>query len=210
MTSPHPTLLISGASGTGKSTIALHVAERLGISHVVSTDVVRGVMRSVIPEVVAPALHADSFLVPEVEGLPDDDSEQAGVNLAGYLEQARIVRAGVDAAIVQMQREDTGLVVEGVHILPDVHTRLEDELHIPIVLLAALDERSHRDHFVARNADTAGKRPPERYLRNFHRIREVQDHLVERARDVGVPVIDTTSGDELNVADQVLAALLEL
>lgn len=196
---------ISGASGTGKSTVARRVALQLGIHHVVSTDVVRGVLRSVVTSTVSPELHADSFAVPvTVETAGFDPPE---TNIAGFLEQARVVRAGVDEAIAQLLREDTGLVVEGVHLVPDVRTRLPDGRRVPIVLLAALDPEAHRAHFAERDAAVAGRRPAARYLRNFEHIRAVQDYLVGRARGSGIPVIDTTRAPIDDTVADVLDAI---
>ena len=50
-------LLIGGATGTGKSTLATELAYRLGISRITSTDVVRQVMRAFFAPALMPALH---------------------------------------------------------------------------------------------------------------------------------------------------------
>src|SRR5437764_14804724 len=54
-------LLIGGATGTGKSTIATELAYRLGISRITSTDAVRQVMRAFFEPGLLPALHYSSF-----------------------------------------------------------------------------------------------------------------------------------------------------
>ena len=54
------------------------------------------------------------------------------------------------------------------------------------------DEEAHRGHFALRGA----ARPAERYLARFEEIRELQGHLVARARERGVAVIDNTGADE--------------
>ena len=54
--------LIGGAVGVGKSTIATHLAHRLGIVRVVATDgSIREVMRAMLSEELMPALHVSSF-----------------------------------------------------------------------------------------------------------------------------------------------------
>ena len=52
---------VGGSSGVGKSTISQEVADRLGISVVISTDKVRAVIRSVICPDLFPALSRSSF-----------------------------------------------------------------------------------------------------------------------------------------------------
>lgn len=57
-TKDHPKLiLISGCPGTGKSTFGMSLALEQGILKCISTDTVRAVMRSYVPESISPALH---------------------------------------------------------------------------------------------------------------------------------------------------------
>ena len=54
-------LLVGGATGTGKSTVATDVAYRLGITRVTSTDFVRQTMRAFFSREFMPAIHYSSF-----------------------------------------------------------------------------------------------------------------------------------------------------
>jgi 2-phosphoglycerate kinase len=54
-------ILIGGATGTGKSTVAAEVAYRLGITRVTSTDFVRQTMRALFTPEFLPAIHYSSF-----------------------------------------------------------------------------------------------------------------------------------------------------
>ncbi|MCH8228341.1 MAG: hypothetical protein IIC63_08015, partial [Proteobacteria bacterium] len=54
-------LLICGTVGTGKSTIATEIAHLLEISRIQSTDMLREVMRMMIPKRLLPVLHLSSF-----------------------------------------------------------------------------------------------------------------------------------------------------
>ena len=56
------------------------------------------------------------------------------------------------------------------------------------MLLTATDEHAHRAHFHARGTNT--QRGPDRYLKAFDRIRVLQDYLIERAEQEGIPIID--------------------
>ena len=83
--SPRPiVVLIGGATGVGKSTVATKLAARLGITRVIPTDTVREVMRTFMPAMQAPELHSSSF---EVGG-------GAGQLIDGFLRQSRSVAAG--------------------------------------------------------------------------------------------------------------------
>ena len=53
--------LIGGTAGSGKSTIATALANRLEIVRMQSTDMLREVMRTIIPRRLLPVLHTSSF-----------------------------------------------------------------------------------------------------------------------------------------------------
>lgn len=48
---------LCGVPGVGKSTLATRLAVRLGINHLITTDTIREVLRTVIPETVLAELH---------------------------------------------------------------------------------------------------------------------------------------------------------
>ena len=50
-------VLVGGATGTGKSTVATEVAYRLGITRVTSTDFVRQTMRAFLSQEFMPSIH---------------------------------------------------------------------------------------------------------------------------------------------------------
>jgi 2-phosphoglycerate kinase len=54
-------LLVGGATGTGKSTIATEAAHRLGITRVTSTDFIRQTMRAFFSPAFMPSVHYSSF-----------------------------------------------------------------------------------------------------------------------------------------------------
>jgi 2-phosphoglycerate kinase len=67
-------LLVGGATGTGKSTVAVEVAHRLGITRVTSTDTVRQTMRAVFSREFMPSIHYSSFEAGPAETVPDDSA----------------------------------------------------------------------------------------------------------------------------------------
>src|SRR5204862_7751287 len=54
-------ILIGGATGVGKSTVATQLAGRLGITRIIPTDAIREVMRAMFTEELMPTLHTSSF-----------------------------------------------------------------------------------------------------------------------------------------------------
>jgi 2-phosphoglycerate kinase len=190
-------LLVGGATGTGKSTVATEAAYRLGITRVTSTDFVRQTMRAFFAKEFMPSIHYSSF---EVGGR---DADEANPLLNGFLEQTRNVLVGVRAAIDRAMEEGWSLVLEGVHLVPGMFpTSIEGALVVQCVL-AIEDEQEHASHFSTRG-DPEGTRAPAKYLQHLGDIRTIQAHIVERARKHGVRVIENEG------MQQAVTAVIEL
>ncbi len=91
-------LLVGGATGTGKSTIATEVAHRLGITRVTSTDFIRQTMRAFFSREFMPSVHYSSFEA-QLALTKADEDEAGDAVLLGFLDQTRNVLVGVEAAI---------------------------------------------------------------------------------------------------------------
>ena len=193
-------ILVGGATGTGKSTVATEIAYRLGITRVTSTDFVRQTMRAFFSDEFMPAIHYSSFEAGDA--FPDADDPL----VTGFLEQSRDVLVGVVASIERALQEGWSMVLEGVHLVPGMlPAQLPDALVVPC-MLSIEDETAHAQHFFAR--DAGSQRPTAKYLDRFAEIRRLQDYLVGRAEREGVPVIENESADEATaaVAELVLSA----
>jgi 2-phosphoglycerate kinase len=193
-------VLVGGTSGTGKSTVATEVAHRLGITRVTSTDFVRQTIRAFFSEDFMPTIHYSSFQA--WRGLREPDQAQDPV-IAGFLEQTRNVMVGIRASIERAIEEGWSTVLEGIHLVPGTLPPIEGALVVQCVLTAE-DAEDHSTHFLIRDIATEGIRRQEKYLEHMDDIRRIQQHLVERALRVGVPVIENRR------IDATIAAVLEL
>jgi 2-phosphoglycerate kinase len=177
-------LLIGGATGTGKSTVATEVAYRLGINRVTSTDFVRQTMRAFLSREFMPSIHYSSFEVPAEDELGDV--------VAGFIDQTGNVLVGVRGLIDRALQEGWSLVLEGVHLVPGLLLPVERAIVVHVVL-AIEDEARHQSHFWVRDSHSEGLRPVQKYLDSLGDIRAVQDFIVERAEQSGVPVVQNSS-----------------
>jgi len=60
-------------------------------------------------------------------------------------------------------------------------------------VLTIEDRVAHADHFWVRDAASGGERPVNKYLDRLADIRGLQDYVVERAREYGVPVFENSN-----------------
>jgi 2-phosphoglycerate kinase len=190
-------LLVGGATGTGKSTVATEVAHRLGITRVSSTDFVRQTMRAFLSQDFMPSIHRSSFEVPD-----DDDLRDV---LGSFVEQTQNVLIGVRAVIERALQEGWSIVLEGVHLVPGMIPKVEGALVVHCVL-SIQEEEMHAAHFWVRDASSDGLRPVDKYLDSLPDIRLIQEFVVEQARRAGVPVVEN-GNIELSIATVMELAL---
>ena len=99
-------VLISGATGAGKTTLAKAVAHEMGLARIASSDTIREVMRATIPTP-DPALIRSSYGRGDV-GDASSDWEDA----------AEAVQPGIEAVVERARQQGVDLVLEGVHVIP--------------------------------------------------------------------------------------------
>jgi 2-phosphoglycerate kinase len=177
-------VLVGGATGTGKSTVATEIAYRLGITRVTSTDFVRQTMRAFLSQEFMPSILYSSFEVPGEDGL--------GGVVEGFVEQTRNVLIGVRALIERALQEGWSLVLEGVHLVPGMLPPVEGAMVVHCVL-AIENEQLHESHFWVRDASSDGLRPVQKYLDALGDIRVIQDFILDQARSAAVPVVENGS-----------------
>ncbi len=203
-------IVIGGATGVGKSTLASQVAARLGIVRLISTDTIRQVMRAFFSSTLMPSIHCSSFDAEKAVRVPLDKT--ADPRVLGFVEQVRMVNAGVEAVVTRAVKEGLRMVVEGVHIVPGFMPSLADSPALIMQLIVAVtDEASHRSHFLLRERQTEGRRPNRRYVRHFHDIRRIQEFILALAGEQGTLVVENEDIDSAvgTVVDALYARLGE-
>ncbi|NJE31253.1 2-phosphoglycerate kinase [Thermococcus sp. 18S1] len=176
------TILLGGATGVGKSTIATELAFRLGIRSVIGTDTIREVMRKIIAPELLPDLHTSSFLAWKAAGrVKGKDSPL----IRGFEEQVRHVSVGLKAVLERAHKEGFNTVIEGIHLVPG-YVELNDRDFMYVITVGSKRDLEARFYERARYS----KRPAEYYLEHIDSIMEIQDFIVEMAREHRVRVIN--------------------
>ena len=193
---------ISGAPGVGKSTIATRLAMRLEINHIVTTDTIREVLRTVIPSAVLPELHASSFeLVQQETALP----------FSGFDRQSEAVGAATNAVVARLCTEQRRSVIEGIHAAPGFLSRtISGHPTKPIVIERLMVEPSaelHRQRLAHRSRAEPLRRG-DLGLAEFQTIRAIQAHLIEQAEANGITIVDPSGLGELtqSIVDEVVSS----
>jgi len=187
-------ILLGGATGVGKSTIATMLASRLGITRVIPTDAIREVMRSMFTEDLFPSLHTSSFDAARLVRHPLPRS--ADPVIIGFREQVSAVAVGIEALVSRAVSEGTDLIVEGAHVVPGFFDldRFEDKAVVVPMVVTVDEVELHRSHFVQRSHDCRN-RPAERYLDSFQNIRKMHRYVRSLALENNVAIVQSYNLD---------------
>ena len=177
---PPRLLIIAGATGTGKSTVAMKIGAKSNFARLISTDAIREIMRSTDDTQANPALHRSSFSIGE--------SNDAIID---WVDTCKAVEKGIEATINRAMREGIDLLLEGVHIIPSdrlIRSWIDAGGIALGVIMMVSDEEKHKSMIKSRDAHSF--RRHDRYIANFDRIRRIQDGLVERSKIASWPIVD--------------------
>lgn len=182
-------VLIGGATGVGTSTLAADVARRLNIQSVIGTDAIREVLRRAISPELLPILHKSSYgIKPEDIRVPVAEEERV---LYGYRAQASQVSVGVEAIVERGLKEGTNLVIEGVHLAPEILLhRYQEHPNVCSLVVYLSNEEMHRDRFQVRALGTSMRRPAAEYIAHFEEIRQIHDYILESALRLNVQAVE--------------------
>lgn len=201
-------ILLGGTTGSGKTSLALEVAQRLGISRVASTDSIRQILRITLTPDLVPALHASSFEAhPATFPLVEEGQDPV---LAGFHAQAAVVSVGIRAMIDRAIDENASLILDGVSLVPGLIdlSAYRDVAHVIFLVVARLDEVAFRSHFISRE-ERQRRRGAQRYVENLDAILKIQEEFLELADRSDIPIVDnaTIDGSVLLVIRHVVESL---
>jgi 2-phosphoglycerate kinase len=192
--------LIGGTAGCGKSTVASMLASHLDIVRTQSTDMLREIMRTMLPKQLLPVLHTSSFAA--WSALPGQPKSYTRVPEAllinGYQTQADLLSVAIEAVIQRALRERVSLILEGVHIHPVYMRKLKfekDAMVIPIML--GLLKRKRLQRRISGRGTDVPQRRAERYLKHFDEIWHLQSYLLSEADRTNIPIIENNDRDKI-------------
>ncbi len=192
--------LIGGTAGCGKSTTANTLASRLEIVRTQSTDMLREVMRTMIPLQLMPVLHQSSFTA--WKGLPGRPRKKGQVSetqlVQGYLSQADLLSLAIEAVIERATREHVSLVLEGVHIHPVFMEKLQAETDVVVIpIMLGVLKRKRLQERIKKRSTNVPDRGAEHYLQHFDEIWRLQSYLLSEADRANIHIAVNESRDKI-------------
>jgi 2-phosphoglycerate kinase len=188
-------IYLAGASGTGKSVMSTFLAGRLGINKITGTDTIREIMRLVFKRNLLPSLHNSSSKAGT--GMPKNLGKNDRL-ISGFCLQAQQVSVGVKAVVDRAIKEKTSMIIEGIHLLPNMEQAIKEgckrAYHIPITL-SLMNEKHHKDRFSERGKGNE-LRKKEAYLRSFENIRAIHEFFNLECEEKEIEVVDNEDYDE--------------
>lgn len=191
-------LMICGAVGSGKSTVATEVANLLDIVRIQSTDMLREVMRMMLPKKLMPVLHVSSFDAWKALPIQDARGRDRDLLIAdGYRTQAGLLSVAIEAVVARAVEESVPVIIEGVHAHPEIALKLPEGGDAIAVhtTLAVLKSKELKRRLRGRGAEVPQRRAG-RYLDRFESIWSLQSFLLSEADRCDTPIITNTDKDK--------------
>lgn len=159
-----PVMLIGGAPGAGKTTLARALCHALTIDHRISTGFIREIVRDQFTKQSCPLLFDYTF--------------RSADPIRTLVLQAALLQRPVSLCLRRAREEGTSLIVEGNHLIPALYHDVDADLY---VILGAPVAKEHRKRLrgdthrlrVLTEADLLAVRKIDDYLR-----REAERHAI--------------------------------
>ena len=188
-------IYLGGASGTGKSVLSTFLAGRLGINKIIGTDTIREIMRLVFNRELLPSLHNSSSKAGIEMPKTLDKSDRL---ISGFCIQAQQVSVGVKAVVDRAIKERTSMIIEGIHLLPNMENAIKSgsrlAYHIPITL-SLMNEKQHKNRFLEREKGNRFRKK-EAYLRSFENIRIIHEYFNFQSIENKIEIVDNEDFDQ--------------
>lgn len=206
-------VMVTGASGTGKSTVSKALKLAFNIPTSFSTDLIREDVRKLVPKTIWPQVHASSFSLEKsvrselnreyecVRGTRDEGpflEKWKKKVLDHYYSHSLVIFEGVQATIKRQIERNQSLIIEGIPLIPGIlPPRYYEDANIVQIVVSINDENEHLARWDKRSVEQPGryKEGSLRYKEDFIPIRFITKRLEEMAQVAGVKVVENTDLD---------------
>lgn len=177
-------ILITGAPGSGKTTVAHRLANRLDSFQCFGTDIIREVARLYISKVDCPWFHCSAIVADQFAPADCDPVVWA------YESQSKLVIPCVNAILDRYIKEDQDVIMEGATLIDKLKRPSANRQSLKIVLNCP-DESQHYKQLSGQSELRSAYK-----VANFKKIRHLQEYFVTEAKKNNIEVIDNISIDK--------------
>jgi 2-phosphoglycerate kinase len=173
-------ILIGGVPGAGKTSIAVKLANELGIKEVLDTDNLREVVRMFSDNKILHSVTHDCW-----KFFGEKNEENI---IKGLIEHVNLVQPAVLRVLNYNLRRNTSIIIEGAHITPDIIAKI----NFPIFYfqLAIPDEFAHIERLKSKKCCGVC------WQQNFSAIRKIQEWLNQLCLKSSLPIIENSDINE--------------
>ncbi|MDF1540899.1 MAG: hypothetical protein P1Q69_18530 [Candidatus Thorarchaeota archaeon] len=189
-------IVLEGASGTGKSMLALDMIRNISATRIISTDTVRQVLRSTLSSEDHPELFCHTYQAHEKRQSGSKDLDPV---VRGYLAQIELLSPVIEEMTKRVLTEGAETIIEGVHVLPGSLSRLSKSV---VEILINPNPDTHERMFASKHgtglksvSSDLKKRKEE-----YKATRIIQEYMLSQSLQNGVRVIPLGSYEEAEKA----------
>lgn len=164
-------ILVGGAAGTGKTSLAKDLCRELNIAHRIGSGFVREIAKSFVTREENPFLYNYSFR-PHTQITP----------FKNLVKQSQAIRMAIQRCMNRAFDEGTSIVIEGVNVIPGL---IDPERATMSLILTVSDAQQHLE--MARGTSHNKRRIDER---DFENIRQTQQEFERTGKEHGWHIIN--------------------
>eukprot|EP00892_Ulva_mutabilis_P004773 jgi/Ulvmu1/2668/UM014_0124.1 len=192
-------IMLCGTAGTGKSTLASLLGQRLGIPMILSTDSIRHMLRGFVSAEEDPVMHASTYESgAAVLKLRPDLAREPVRRLVkiGYKAQSSVVVSHLETLVAMWHASGRSAIVEGVHLHLKAVIRLMQKYPSILPFLVYIrKEEKHAQRMAVRAKYMTSDPAKNKYVRNIRNIRAIQEYLLRTADKVAIPKLANANVD---------------
>lgn len=170
-------ILIGGTQGTNKTLIASRLAKKLNISHLISTEQIKEIVKSIISKDQLPSVYENVFNIKHTANEVSNDK------IWGYLRQTIDLKPCIEALINSSSMFKDALIIEGIHLIPELF-KISDDIKLYHFILYQPDEQLH-SRLIHQNTKYQ--------IEDYSKIRSFQDYLVGSVKNNNTYLINSSN-----------------
>jgi 2-phosphoglycerate kinase len=192
-------ITIGGYAGTGKSTIANIITQKLNFANILPTGIVRSFEKKFTSAQQNPSLFMHTF---DLHLISKDESDDSIINL--FLDQAKPICETINHSIQFISSEKQHYIIDGNHILPKYIHQNEDVILIEFYMKVS-NPKVHKSML---EGPTHNRNIGEK---QFRTSRIIHDYIVKEATQYKKPIFEFSDGPikALELIDNFLANTLD-